>query len=245
MAYSYGRVYAEDRSSLNCSSSTKAGRSSTGAMSGTTRIPIAATTPKKRALEGFPVCQWYALWAVAQRDFDGDRGGQRAPIRSASWKTTRSGPHLETPKNMGVTDFHYFVDPGPTEDSYLWPIITSEPTNPLIAGTAANYFHGANRRMDDVSLITTKQDLAWIIATGPFDMNPGDTVKLTLAAIAGDDDADYYSNLWEAKKLFDARFNGPTAPPPPKLSAVAGDGRATLYWTDTPEESDGPRHGRI
>ncbi len=50
---------------------------------------------------------------------------------------------LETPSNMGVTDFHYFVDPGPPTIPYLWPIITSDPTNPSIAATAANYFHGA------------------------------------------------------------------------------------------------------
>ena len=81
------------------------------------------------------------------------------------------------------------------------------------------------------------------MASGPFTMGPGDTVKLTLAVVAGDDDADYYGNVWEAKKLFDAKFNGPVAPPAPRLSAVPGDGRVTLYWDDAPETAIDPSTG--
>ncbi|MGB2957356.1 MAG: hypothetical protein WBD30_00555, partial [Bacteroidota bacterium] len=114
-----------------------------------------------------------------------------------------------------------------------------------IAGTASSYFHGSDVHIDDVSLISAPEDLVWIVATGPFDMAAGDTVKLTIAVVAGDDDADYYSNIWEAKKLFDAQFNGPTAPPAPSLSAVAEEGSVTLYWDDGPETVADPSTGEV
>jgi hypothetical protein len=245
MAYTYGRVYAEDVLFYEFFVINKSGRTLTGCYFGTYQDPDCSDhTEETLLVKDSLFADGTRVWAVADRDFDGDIGGATRPNSVGIMEDYTFGTaFFETPRDLGVTDFHYFVDPGPTDDAYLWPVITSDPTNPVIAATAGNYFHGSNRRMDDVSLITTKQDLAWTVATGPFDMAPGDTVKLTLAAVVGDDDADYYSNLWEAKKLFDARFNGPTAPPAPRLSAASGDRRVTLYWDDIPEISKDPATG--
>ena len=43
--------------------------------------------------------------------------------------------------------------------------------------------------------------------------------------------------------LFDAKFNGPVAPPSPSLSVVPGDGKVTLYWDDSPEDYIDPSTG--
>ncbi len=217
MAYSYGRVYAEDILFYEFFIINKSGRTLNGCYVGSYQDPDCSDHTEETLLWKDSVfADGSRLTSLAQRDFDGDIGGATRPNSLGITEDYTFGTiFLETPKNMGVTDFHYFVDPGPTDDSFLWPIITSDPTNPTIAATAANYFHGANRRIDDVAQIVTKQDLSWIVSTGPFDMAPGDTVKFTLAVAAGDDDADYYSNVWQAKQLFDATFNGPTAPPAP------------------------------
>ncbi len=245
MAYCYGRVYAEDVLFYEFFVINKSGRTLTGCYLGAYQDPDCSDhTEEMLQWKDSVFADGSKLCSIAQRDFDGDTGGATRPNALGITEDYTFGTiFLETPFNLGITDFHYFVDPGPTDDAYLWPIITSDPTNPLIAGTASNYFHGTNTHIDNVALITTKQDLVWIAATGPFTMGPGDTVKFTLAVIAGDDDADYYYNVWEAKKLFDAKFNGPVAPPAPRLSAVPGDGRVTLYWNDAPETAIDPSTG--
>jgi hypothetical protein len=247
MAYTYGRVYAEDALFYEFFVINKSGRSLQGCYLGLYQDPDCSDHTQETLLwKDSTFEDGSRLWSIADRDFDGDIGGATVPnARGITEDYTFGTVILETPRNLGLTDFHYFVDPGPTDDSFLWPIITSDPTNRIIAGTASSYFHGADTHIDDVGLIVIKEDLAWITATGPFDMAAGDTVKLTIVVVAGDDDADYYANVWEAKKLYDAKFNGPTAPPAPSVSAVAGDGRVTLYWDDKPETVADPSSGEV
>jgi hypothetical protein len=245
MAYSYGRVYAEKMLFYEFWIINKSGRTLDGCYFGSYQDPDCSDHTEEALLwKDSLFADGTRVASLAQRDFDGDIGGATRPNSLGITEDFTFGTVVfETPRNLGVTDFHYFVDPGPTDDAYIWPVITSDPTNPLIAATSGNYFHGSNRRIDDVSLITTKQDLAWIMATGPFSMAPGDTVKYAFAVAVGDDDADYYYQVWEAKKLFDALYNGPTAPPAPRLTVIPGDGRVTLYWDDTPETAIDPATG--
>jgi hypothetical protein len=245
MAYCYGRVYAEKMLFYEFWVINKSGKTLNGCYFGSYQDPDCSDHTEETLLwKDSLFADGTHVASLAQRDFDGDIGGATRPNSLGITEDYTFGTVVfETPGNLGVTDFHYFVDAGPTDDAYIWPVISSDPTNPLIAGTSGNYFHGANRRIDDVSLITTKQDLAWIMATGPFTMAPGDTVKYAFAVVVGDDDADYYYNVWEAKKLYDALYNGPTAPPAPRLAAIPGDGRVTLYWDDTPESAVDPATG--
>jgi len=245
MAYTYGRVYAENALFYEFWIINKSGRQLNGCYTGFYQDPDCSDYGQETLLlKDTTFADGSNVWSLAQRDIDGDIGGASVPnSKGVTEDFTFGTVYFETPRNMGITDFHYFVDTGPTDDHRLWPIISSDKTNRNIAAEVNNYFHGANPRIDDVSLITTPQDLVWITATGPFDMAPGDTVKLTCAVIAGDDDAHYYSNLWEAKKLFDAKFNGPIAPPSPTLTAVAGDREITLYWDDAPETFVDPSTG--
>ena len=237
MAYTYGRVYAEDALFYEFWIINKSGKNLTGCYTGIYQDPDCSDHGEETLLVlDSTYSDGTNLFSIADRDFDGDIGGATRPnARGITEDYTFGTAFLETPYNMGITDFHYFTDPGPTDDKRLWAIISSNPSNPNILAEAGNFFHGTDPRIDDVSLITVRQDLVWIVATGPFNMNAGDTVKMTIAVVAGDDDADYYNNLWAAKELFDAKFNGPIAPPSPALSAIAEDGRVILYWDDSPE----------
>jgi hypothetical protein len=245
MAYNYGRVYAEDILFYEFLIINKSGKTLQNCWLGYYQDPDCSDYGEETLLlkdTAYP--DGTRVWSLAQRDFDGDIGGATLPNTLGITEDMTFGTVvLETPKNLGVTSFHYFTDPGPTDDAQLWPIIIGDPTNPSISSSSGQYFHGANKMMDDVSLIKTKTDLVWMIATGPFTMNPGDTVRSVIAVTVGDDDADYYSNVAMAKQLYDAKFNGPVAPPAPKLSGIAGDGRITLYWNDTPETYVDPATG--
>jgi hypothetical protein len=171
--------------------------------------------------------------AIIQRDIDGDHGGATRPNAKVVLEDYSFGMAiLESPKDMGVTTFHYFLDSGPTSDAILWPLITSDPTDPDVSSFVSDFFHGSNSNIDDVSLLVggPKQDLAYIVATGPFSMNPDEVVKSTIVVAVGEDDADFYAQIDQAVQMYDFKFVGPAAPPAPTINAVAGDGQVTLYW---------------
>ncbi len=144
---------------------------------------------------------------------------------------------LETPKNVGVTGFHYYEDAGPTEDNILWPIITNKPADPDVASFADQYFHGADPRFDDVNQIAAGFDAVYIVASGPFSMEPGETVKSTIVVAVGENDKDFIKQVNQADGMFKFSFLGPSAPPAPGLTAISGDGVVTLYWDDRAERT--------
>lgn len=245
MAYSYGRVYADNILFYEFWIINKSGRDLDSCYTGFYQDPDCSDHGEETLLFRDSTYEdGSKLWSIAQRDFDGDIGGATRPNAVGVTEDYTFGTvFLETPQNIGLTDFHYFLDSGPTDDRFLWPIITSDKTNPNLIGRTDSYFHGTDVHFDDVSLISEKEDLVWIVSFGPFDLASEDTVKITIAVAIGDDDADYYEKVWQAKELFDAYLNGPTAPSSPTLSGVADDGKVTLYWDDLPETETDPSSG--
>lgn len=155
---------------------------------------------------------------------------------------------LATPKNLGVTDGHFFRGNTtyiPTKSKRnLWPVMISNPADPTIAANAANWFHGgANTRFDvfdSTYLVPSRWDFtqfAFIQATGLFSMDPGESVRGCIVFTAGATVDQFKRNIETAQKLFLAEYNGPSVPPSPKLTGVAGDRRNILYWTDEPESA--------
>lgn len=157
---------------------------------------------------------------------------------------------LATPKNMGVTDGHFFrmnTTYMPKKASRnVWPVMISNPADPAFskAGlpSASNYFHGgANTHFDvfdSTYLVPSRWDFTQfgaIMSTSLFTMRPGESVRACIAYTAGSTLDQFKRNVGVAQKLFLAEYNGPSVPPSPKLTGVAGDRRNTLYWTDTPE----------
>ncbi len=246
-AYSYGRIYADNILFFESWIINKGDKDLTNCYTGYYQDPDCADHGEEVLLtKDSTFADGSKLFSLAQRDFDGDIGGASRPNSLGVTEDYTFGTlFLETPNNLGITDFHYFVDSGPTDDKILWPIITSDKANPNLAGFQNNYFHGPDVHKDDVSTIIEKSDLVWIVSTGPFDLAVGDTVKSMVAVVIGDDDEDYYKNVWQAKELYDALLNGPTAPPSPELKGVAGDGNITLYWDDSPEAEKDPSSGEV
>ena len=180
---------------------------------------------------------------IAQRDIDGDIGGATRPnSKGVTEDYTFGTAILETPKNIGVTSFHYYQDAGPTDDAILWPIISNNPQDSDISSFSTRYFHGTNHNLDDVDLLYTvdKQDLVFIVASGPFSMEPGEMVKSTVVVAIGEDDADFYKQMDQAKQMFEFNFVGPSAPPAPTLFTTKGDGQITLYWDAESESTPDP-----
>jgi hypothetical protein len=158
---------------------------------------------------------------------------------------------LATPRNMGVTDGHFFrmnttYQPKKVTRN-VWPVMVSNPNDPAFtkAGnpSASNYFHGGANTHFDVFDSTYWVPSRWdftqfaaIMSTSLFSMKAGESVRACIAYTAASTLDQLKRNVAIAQKLFLAEYNGPSVPPSPKLTGVAGDRRNTLYWSDTPEK---------
>jgi hypothetical protein len=156
---------------------------------------------------------------------------------------------LRTPFDLGVTDGHFFRDLSgsvtPGTDSQIWPVMISEVNSKNLLATKADYFHGPNTKFDDFSLTASGKNPGpnnWtmFVTTGPFTLKPGETMRGTVAVSAAKDLAELKKNFQNAQKLYLNKFLGPAAPPSPKLRAVAGDKKVTLYWDDAAEKAIDP-----
>lgn len=75
-----------------------------------------------------------------------------------------------------------------------------------------------------------------VLAVGPFaQIDPGDSVSVDFAFVAGDDLDDLQTNADFAQFASDIDYRLPQAPPSPRLRAVPGARRVDLYWDDSPE----------
>ena len=147
---------------------------------------------------------------------------------------------LRTPlvngKQLGVTDWHYgLYDDDVDIDTVQYGIMASTPglyNAPLLS---PRYFHlGANApnlHFDDPKTIppTGLDILAWA-SSGPYTLNPGDTLTFILAQVAGVSRDELFASTRMAKKIEGLGFVVARPPDPQKLSATAGDRRVTLYW---------------
>lgn len=91
-----------------------------------------------------------------------------------------------------------------------------------------------------------------ILGSGYFPLQPGDIERYSVGYIMGGNNpgsfdtrvADLYRNKERGQQAYDANYNFAKAPLIPKVTAVPGDGRVTLYWDNRAEESIDPLTGK-
>jgi hypothetical protein len=152
---------------------------------------------------------------------------------------------FQTPKvngtEPGVTDMHYnLYNDDKDQDTIQYGIMSSAAS--LFNSTDKNrYFHiGSNPTLhfdDPNTLPPGGDDIVGTIASGPYTLNPGDTLTFVTAILAGDDSVDLYKTYEEARKVFLNNFEAAKPPASPKLTSVAGNNRVTLFWDDVAEKS--------
>lgn len=144
---------------------------------------------------------------------------------------------LTTPYNMGITDFHYWEKSfEPYTDEVLWPIISSDTSDPDIV--PSRYFHSdTNIHIDDTPPEEGPGIYRVLLATGPFDLPPGDTVEFALFSCAGNDTSELFENARTVFRMKENYYQGPSAPPPPQVRVVPGNREVLLYWDPFPSET--------
>ena len=250
-AYTYGRPYAEDMLFWDFTIHNKSGLQLDSVYVGYIAIfrpdydnkdlvNIIDSDPTDANNNGDFVYVW-----DANNTKDGAWSGDGTPLGIVGLNV------METPKNMGVTDFHYFSrDISPKVDEEMWPIISSNPNDPNLTNAKA-VFHGVNRRLDTTHPDSVKkyyadgQNINFFMMTGPFSLQSDSTVKSSVALIMGNsgtipdkpDTTDLMKNLKIARQMYQRKFQGSGAPPTPKVTATAGDKQVRITWDAEAENS--------
>ncbi|MDZ7378593.1 MAG: hypothetical protein ONB06_04530, partial [candidate division KSB1 bacterium] len=77
----------------------------------------------------------------------------------------------------------------------------------------------------------------FLVSSGPFDWPSGDTLHLVFALVMGDDLEDLKRNARTARRMYELGYQRSGPPPAPKVYAVPGDRKVTLYWDRRAEEA--------
>lgn len=158
----------------------------------------------------------------------------------------------ETPRNLGVTDFHHFQsDHKPVLEEQQFAVLASregELEHPEL------YFHGPGRGRIDWCDPGTLQAaygegtrINFFVMTGPVSIAAGDSVVSACAAVLGEhlpgdadgpDLSDLEANIGDAWEMYwRTRYAGPGAPPLPDVSAAPLPGGARLWWDGAASEA--------
>ncbi len=247
-AYSYGRPYAEDFLIWDFTIHNKSGKQLDSVYVGYFALfrpdydnkDLINILPSKPGANGDFVYIW---------DVNNTKDGAWANDPSAMGMIGLN--ILVTPKNMGVTDFHFFNrEVAPKIDEEMWPIITSDPSSSFVPIPDA-IFHGADRRMDTTHPDSLKKyfpegaPLDFFMTTGPFTLAPGETVKSSVALIMGNsgttpdkpDTSDLMKNYRMVQQMYALNYQGSSAPPMPKVVAQPGDKKVKISWESDSENA--------
>ena len=83
------------------------------------------------------------------------------------------------------------------------------------------------------------------ISSGFFPLKSGQTERIAMAIMMGNDQQDAIRNKYVAQLTYESDYQFAKAPNPPKVTAVAGDGRVTLYWDTSAEQTRDKYMGKI
>ncbi|MCW8810954.1 MAG: hypothetical protein OQK64_08375 [Ignavibacteriaceae bacterium] len=166
---------------------------------------------------------------------------------------------LETPKDLGVTDFHYFSrDVAPSIDEQMWPIVSSNPNDPNLIGKQY-YFHGNNRRIDNTEPDSLSQyfpegaPINYFIMTGPLTLAPDEKVVSSVAVVMGSsgnipfepDTSDLMNNMRVTQQMFQRKYQGSGPPKTPVVQAHPNDKQVRIVWDSDAENSKDNLTGKI
>ncbi len=181
--------------------------------------------------------------------WDGDDKAEGFISNNVGWVGLK---FLETPNDpatgnpRGVTTLDIFrYDFAPTTDGRAYDQMAGVEHVELDAedpqqggGTPIMLPQNVEPNPDDVFQIANSYgpDVTIVAASGPYTLNPGESLPFTFASVHGSSRADVLNNAKLTQILFNNDYRSASGPPVPHVVAVPGDGRVTLYWDDAAEK---------
>ena len=87
----------------------------------------------------------------------------------------------------------------------------------------------------DGNIISEDNDL--FVTSGYFPLKAGQTERIAMAVCLGNDQSDALRNKANAQTAYDFDYRFAKSPNPPNVTVVPGDGKVTLYWDSSAENS--------
>lgn len=159
----------------------------------------------------------------------GEPTSERREPNMRFWKGEPNFGFLDIAESdqLGLTSFNALLFGGnnrPKNDELMWQKI-SEPNQ---------------RPFDPPPEIEQEADNVFIYGSGPFSLEPGESVRFSIALLMGVDFDDLLNNAEISQQVFEADYRFAQAPRKPRLVAVPGDKKVTLYWDTKAETSFDP-----
>ncbi|MCX7875004.1 MAG: hypothetical protein N2321_02430 [Melioribacteraceae bacterium] len=92
--------------------------------------------------------------------------------------------------------------------------------------------------------ITQNQDIVFIFSSGYISLNPGETKRISMAFLFGEDLNDLLTTAETVQDIYNKNYRFFRPPSLPKVTAVPGDKKVTLYWDSNSERSIDPITGQ-
>jgi hypothetical protein len=143
--------------------------------------------------------------------------------------------HLDVDETdqVGLSSFYYFTPPGKVpmnRDETVWDAMSPG-------------FFTPNSQLND-DKVAGGVDGDFIFSSGYFKLEPGETIRFSLALVFGEDLANITNNVKTVQEIYNRNYNFARPPDKPTLKAAVGDERVTLYWNSIAEESIDPVLGK-
>ncbi|MBN1424349.1 hypothetical protein JXA88_07325 [Candidatus Fermentibacteria bacterium] len=125
---------------------------------------------------------------------------------------------IDESDQIGLTSFYFFYPSGGLKlknDDDLWDAM------------APGYFNATAQNVDG----------DFVYGSGYFPLKAGQTERISVCLVFGDDRDDIIRNKRTVQTIYNQNYNFAKAPDLPKLTAVPGDKKITLFWDDTSERS--------
>ncbi|MBU1872444.1 hypothetical protein KJ688_01760 [bacterium] len=146
--------------------------------------------------------------------------------------TSGFGTGLTGEPNIDLTDVSESDQIGLTSAAY---IASSENTTGYSDSKMWREFLVPGKFFDPT--IVLEGDYNLHISSGYFPLDIGQTERISISVNLGVDQNDALRNRDVAQKTYDMDYQFAKAPRPPEVTAVADDGKITLYWDDLAEQS--------
>jgi hypothetical protein len=156
-------------------------------------------------------------------DMDGSSNDWNIPWNECGWLGFK---FLESPKDadgneLGLTSMtapvYATAGGAPASDDVMWEKMTPG--------------------LFDEENIAQQSDNVFLFGTGYFKLDPGETQRFSIAIIMGKGKQDLLVNGEVALDIYNRDYQFTKAPNPPKVTAIPGDGKVTLYWDSGAENS--------
>ncbi len=128
---------------------------------------------------------------------------------------------------LGLTGFTVsgFGEVDPMEDEVIWSWLTKPEIDP------------------NQEYLRTPGDNVFCFSTGPMVLEKGESQRFSMVIIMGENENDLLLNAVTSVRILEADYQFAQPPDKPVVTAVAGDGRVTLYWDAKSEQSIDPLTG--